>query len=382
VQADEVADRKRMMSEEPSQSSKPINAIICIDDDVFGRWRAVLRHLCVGLIDHIAGIRLLTTTADAEELSLGPVQIVPFVEAPWPLKTRRYRQLHATLAARPPSVVHAMSAGAYALGGQVAADFNADLVFEVTSLADVQAATAFQYDGPTRVICASQPLFDACIEAGMVEGGRVSLIRPGVSAAAQPTCFREATRQATILSTVPLLPGSGVDTLLHAVHMLCSRNHDFLTFLVGQGPDESRLRKLCGEMGLGSAVVFAQPEGDIQRAMVGADVFVQPTVESALSVYHLQALAQGMAVVAVEGGVCDAFIRDVTATIATESTAPDLAGAIERLLMDHTLARRLAAGAIEHMRKHHTMSAMADQTAEVYRELALQRATFRLPTSS
>ena len=368
-----------MTDEESRQPTKPTNAIICIDHDLYSRWRAVLRHLCVGLIDHIAGIRLLTTTPDAEELSLGPIQIVTYDEASWPLKARRYRQLQATLAARPPTVVHAMSAGVYELAAQVAVDFNADIVFEITSLADVQRLSELQFDLPSRVTCASQPLLDHCIDADVAQVEKLSLIRPGVSAASEPTCFREATRQPTILCTAPLLPHSGVDALLHAVHMLRSRNHDFLTFLLGQGPEESRLRKLCGELALSSVVVFAQPEGDIQRAMVASDIFVQPTVENSLSVRSLQALAQGVAVVAVEGGVCDAYIKDVTASIASETTAVDLAGNIERLLMDHSLARRLAAGAIEYMRKHHTMSAMADRTAEVYRDLALHRTTFKLP---
>jgi hypothetical protein len=34
------------------------------------------------------------------------------------------------------------------------------------------------------------------------------------------------------------------------------------------------------------------------------------------------------------------------------------------------------------MKKHHTMSAMAEKTGAVYREMALHRATFPLPRRS
>ncbi len=90
-------------------------------------------------------------------------------------------------------------------------------------------------------------------------------------------------------------------------------------------------------------------------------------------------MAQGMAVVAVEGGASDAYIADETAVVARASTAPDLSAAIERLLIDRAFAQQIARGAIRHMKERHTMSAMADQTADIYRQLALRRTTIALP---
>jgi phosphatidylinositol alpha-1,6-mannosyltransferase len=89
-----------------------------------------------------------------------------------------------------------------------------------------------------------------------------------------------------------------------------------------------------------------------------------------------------MAVIGVRGGVHDAYVPNQTALVIDPTDPASLADAIARLLDDHELARRLAAGAIAHMKTHHTMSAMVDQTVAVYREMALHRATFPMKPRS
>jgi len=54
------------------------------------------------------------------------------------------------------------------------------------------------------------------------------------------------------------------------------------------------------------------------------------------------------------------------------------ADALERLMADRTEARRIASNARDHVKTHHAMSTMAEETAAVYRDLALARATFSI----
>ena len=362
-------------------SEKPIEAIICFDGNVYARYRAVLRHLCVGLIDIISSIRLITPTEEAQSLTLGSVQTVLHEELRWPFKSKRFRQLADTLAARPPTVVHAMSAGSYEIAESLAAEFDADLVYQVTATEDIRALRLSTYGGLYRVVCASKPLVDRCGDVPGLDENTIALIRPGVICAAEPTCFCHDDCNPTILSTADLTDDGGVETLLHALHLLENRGYPFLAFLLGEGPEEWKLRQLAKELELGSCVTFARPEGNVVRAMVGADVFVQPGVEKSLSARSLQALGQGMAVVGVAGGVHDAYVPDVTAIVVKAPTPTDLAAGIERLLLDHGLAQTLATNAIAYMRKQHTMTVMAELTAKVYQEMAIKRASFRVPTT-
>lgn len=355
-----------------------INALICIDDGAYRRLRPVLRHLTVGLVDLMAGVRLLSSTAEAERLTLGPVQTLIHDSLRWPLRNHRFRQITEALAATPPTVVHAMSRGAYQVAEMTAAEFDTDLVYQVTATDDVDALAATRHAGPRRVLCGSQPLCDMCIERGVATADELHLVRPGVVCGKQISCFVDPTRLPTLLSTAPLLPHEGVDLILDAVRRLTERGHKLLTFLLGAGPHEWVLRRQARRMNLGRTVVFAQPEGDILKAMTGADIFIQPTAERALSARTLQALAQGMAVTGVGGGVCDALIADRTAVLCNTPSSGELATGIERLLLDREFARTVATNAVEHMRKHHTMSAMAQQTADAYKAMALNRATYSI----
>lgn len=361
-----------------SSGVKPIYAAICLDAGVYHRYRAILRHLCVGLIDEIAGVRLLTSAQEAQTLMLGPVQLTLYAEPRWPLRAARMRRLLDSLADRPPSVVHAMSAGSSAVAEMVAAEFDADLVYQITAMDDITAYVSSTHPGPRRVICNSQPLLDRFLATSGVPPEQACLIRPGVVCVDQPSCFTVPDRDATVLTTADLTADSGVERLIEAVRLLGDRNYSFLTFLLGTGSDEHRIRALVRDRGLTTSVVFAQPAGSVLQAMIGADIFVQPGVEQAISARSLQALGLGMAVIGVRGGAHDAYLDEQTALLVEPGDVGALANAIARLLDDHYLAQRLAAGAIAHIKAHHTMSAMAEKTGALYREMALQRATFPL----
>ncbi len=368
------------MDSDPNQ--RPIHVAICIDSSVYSRYRAVLRHLCVGLSDLIAGIRIVTPTKEATALNLGPVQAVIHEEIRWPFRKQRTKDIIAKLSSKPPTIIHAMSAGSYGNSESLANAFDIEIVYQVTAYEDVFALAESQFTGMKHVICASEPLREACLSQCRLSPEDVTLVRPGVVCAKEPTCYRVADRVPTILATASFEPDSGVDQLIRAIALVKGKNHEMLAFLLGRGPEEDQLRQVAARLNLSSSVIFAQPEGDILQAMVGADIFVIPSAEKSISARSLQAMGQGMAVIAVDGGVSDAYLADETAIVARAATAPDLAAAIERLLIDRDFARRIAANAIAHMKDRHTMSRMADQTAEIYHKLVLRKTTLKMPKSS
>jgi glycosyltransferase involved in cell wall biosynthesis len=258
------------------RTSKPIHVALCLDAGVYFRYRAVLRHLSVGLIDEVSSVRLLTSAKQAQALSLGPVQVTLYEELHWPLAHRRMRQMLEGIRDDPPSVVHAMSANSYPVAEAVATEFDADLVYQITALEDIDACVGSTHTGPKRVICASQPLLDRYLAATREPPELAGLIRPGVVCTSEPTCFLETDRDPTLLTTADLVPHAGVDQLIQAVALLRDRGHQLLAFLLGGGPEEHRLRELCQRLKLAATVVFAQPAGTALKAMVGADIFVQP----------------------------------------------------------------------------------------------------------
>ena len=101
-------------------------------------------------------------------------------------------------------------------------------------------------------------------------------------------------------------------------------------------------------------------------------------MDPTLSAGPIHAMANGMAVIAVDGGAADCFVDGVTALVCPDNRAERLADAIERILDDRAFAVRLATGAINHIRQFHTISNMAEQTVERYRSLLARRRTYAI----
>ena len=79
-----------------------------------------------------------------------------------------------------------------------------------------------------------------------------------------------------------------------------------------------------------------------------------------------------MAAVACSQPNSDFLIHAKTGLVCQDSTPESLAAAIQRLLDDRTLARQLAAQALDHCKKFHSLSGMAEATANLYRQLSQQ----------
>lgn len=368
----------------PTPPSVPVDVALCIDQEVYARLRPVLRHLCVGLIDWNVAIRVVTPSPDMPSLVFGPIQLTTYDSPSWPLSwVRRLRQpqlqdLLRKLADRRPTTVHAVSGGSFDVAHTLAETFGADLVLQFTSFNDLHVVKPVWMEQAGHCIASSQPIYDEVTALPGARRDRVSLIRPGVLAGATPTCFSRTERMPSLLCTEPLRPGCGVDHLLQAVRMLRDRKWEFLSFITGTGPMEAELRKQAQQLGLLSTVVFARPMGDTSSLMIGADLYVEPTANPALTSGPLHAMANGMAVVAVEGGVADHFVDGVNAVVCPDDSPTELAGAVERLLADQQGAANLARGAIAHMKQHHPISAMVEQTLAVYQSLILRAKTFPL----
>lgn len=361
-----------------AENDAPVDVALCIGAEVYSRLWEVIQHLCVGLVDLTARVRLLSSAMEAQALSLGPIEMIAHQALGWPFGRRRLAQILDVLSARPPTVVQALSRGSFQVAESLAQALDIDLVLHLTAGADVRALERLDGRRVQHVIVASQPIYELASRSGRVRREAMSLIRPGVLRSAEPTCFATPGRVPTLVCTAALDRRSGVDHLIHAVRLLRDRGHELLAFLLGLGRREGELRRLVHAREVSQWITFAQPKAETSRIMTGADIFVCPAPEKALSTYSLAAMASGTAVVACAGGVTDHCLEGQTAVVCPENSPEALADGIERLLADHQYARTLAAGGLAYLKEHHLVSAMAERNLALFRQLALRRRTFAL----
>ncbi len=358
-----------------SDETQPVEAVLCIDRPVYSRLWEVIRHLCVGLVDSNARLRLLSSCREVESLTLGPIRTMLHAEPNWPFHRQRLRQIVDALSDQKPTVVHALSGGTYPFGQALARAFDVDLVVHVTAVDDVRALPRLGGRGVQHVVAASGPLRDLVCRDRTTAAEAVSLIRPGMLRSDSPTCFARAGNVPTLQCTAELAPGSGAEQLLHAVRILVDRGYEFLAFFAGGGGAESELRKLVRRQKISPAVTFARPREDTGNVLSGADIWVCPAPELAITSRSLQAMATGTAVVTCAGGVTDHCIDGHTAVVCPHGEPKALADGIERLLADREYALALAVAGMAHMKEHHAVSTMAEQVMNLYQQLRFRRRT-------
>jgi len=363
------------MSETPSEPSVPLRAdvAICIDHEAMMRLRPVVRHLCVGLVDQSIKVRIITSSTEAGSLSaLGPVQL--FVHEPlvWPFRRGRLRKIFDFIASNPPAIVYAVAGGAYDVGAGLAAQFDADLVVQVTSRRDLLDLPNISHPVVHR-IAGSEPLRQALRDEYGVPDEDVTLIRPGVLRGTEISCFEQPERIPSVVCTSPLEEGMGLHVVIDALEVVRDHGHPLLVFFANTGPAESALRRRVGARRLSANVTFARPTAEPIEILRGADILVVPPGDDAISARPLQAMANGTVVVCFQGGVADYLLHERTAVVCSERTAGALADVLEDLLRNRERTRQLAGSARDYVIEHHPMSAMAEQTASVFRRIMLQR---------
>ncbi len=178
----------------------------------------------------------------------------------------------------------------------------------------------------------------------------------------------------TVLFVGRLVERKGVFNLLRAA---AGSRIPYRVVLVGFGPEEAALRGLASDLGLAGRVELAGrvSEADLSRRYAEADVFVLPATIDArgdtegLGVVLLEALSHGVPVVATRrGGIPDIVKDGETGLLVEDGDLAGLARAIDTLLSDPELARRLAAAGADHVRREFSVESVARRLAAIYRD--------------
>ena len=130
-------------------------------------------------------------------------------------------------------------------------------------------------------------------------------------------------------------------TLLEALARIGS---DFRAALVGDGPGLRGVTRAIDERGLSDWVELLGAHGDVARVLAASDIFVLSSRSEGLPVSILEAMAAGLPVVASDvGGVTEAVVDGETGLVVPPGNPDALAAALERLVVDGDLRRRLGA---------------------------------------
>lgn len=153
-----------------------------------------------------------------------------------------------------------------------------------------------------------------------------------------------------------LRKSKGVHVLLEAVHVLSERGMVVNVTLVGDGPYESKLRRIVRRLGLTAQVSFAGYLSDRARlAQIyrSAKVFVLPSYSEGSPKVLLEAMGWGTPVIATRvGGVPHLIDPGINGLLVEPGDVMGLAESMALVLTNSQLAQRLQQGGTEFMKGH------------------------------
>lgn len=173
-----------------------------------------------------------------------------------------------------------------------------------------------------------------------------------------------------VVAAGDLIPLKAYDVLVDALGSLADSGHAFRLSLAGVGPERSALERLAVERGIGGRVQFLGSVDDVPALMAAAHLLVHPSRSEGLSNTVLEAMGEGLPVVATPVGAIPEYVIDGrTGLLVPPGRADGLAAAISRLLTAPGLRAELGGAALRLVRERCDPSVVAGQYEAVYREL-------------
>jgi colanic acid/amylovoran biosynthesis glycosyltransferase len=154
----------------------------------------------------------------------------------------------------------------------------------------------------------------------------------------------------SIIGVGRLIPKKGFAHLIRACGLLVGHGKSFRCEIIGEGPLEEKLREQITQLGIQNCVelVGPKPQHKLRERLIDARLLVMPSVVDPeggmdnLPTVIMEAMATGLPVVSTMiGGIPEMVIENETGFLVPQGDAVALAAAIERLINDPLLAKKL-----------------------------------------
>jgi len=170
--------------------------------------------------------------------------------------------------------------------------------------------------------------------------------------------------ETVITSVCRFVPVKGLDLLLRAFAETTGKCR---LLLVGSGPEEKRLRQFASKLGMKDKAIFTGFRRDIPELLTLTDIFVVSSLSEGLPTSLLEAMAAGKACVVTDIGLP---VEDGNTGIVVEpGNAEALERAIEKLLLNPQLRKKLGQNAAKFVKENCTTDKAARAHMHVFREV-------------
>ena len=162
-------------------------------------------------------------------------------------------------------------------------------------------------------------------------------------------------------------------TLLRAVGLLAARRPALHVVLIGDGPRRPALESLARELGISTQTHFAGMRPNLPNLHHFFDISALASLSEGFPNSLVEAMAAGRPVVATDVGGNPDAVRPSTGILVPPGDPSAFADALERLLSDEDLRRRMGAAALKIARSEYHVDAVIPSLESMYVRLLARR---------
>lgn len=178
-----------------------------------------------------------------------------------------------------------------------------------------------------------------------------------------------------LLVTGRLVPFKNVMMAVEAFSGIAANHPEAHLTIIGKGPERSRIERFVAERGLTDRIrmIDEMPRAELLAELTHADIYLLPSLREGGSWSLMEAMAVGLPSVCLDWTGMGMITTDETSVRVTpggyERTRDDFAQAIELLIDDEPLRRRMGIAARERIRNRFSWNGVADRMETVFAEL-------------
>lgn len=176
--------------------------------------------------------------------------------------------------------------------------------------------------------------------------------------------------QPIIVMACRLVEQKGVSDALQAFAGTRADYPQARLLIAGDGPLRASLETEAAQAGLRDSVRFLGWRDDVPDLLAAGDLFFMPSLWEGFGLVLLEAMAQGLPVVASRvSAIPEVVDEGETGLLAPPREVPAFRAALLRLLQDRSLARRMGEQGRRRLEQHFSGERMVRETLALYRDL-------------